>query len=56
MTAKTMQKRNERAQQLRVIQVDEGNFFVESGEGRVAYKAAVSDDREYCSCLDFQKK
>jgi hypothetical protein len=55
MSAKEMQKRNERAQQLRVIQVEEGNFFVESGDGRVAYKAAVSDDKETCTCLDFQK-
>ena len=53
--AKEMVKRNGKAQQLRVIQVDEGNFFVESGDGRVAYKAAVSDEKETCTCLDFQK-
>jgi hypothetical protein len=55
MTAKEMQKRNERAQQLRVIQVDDTNFFVESADGKIAYKAVVSDEREFCSCMDYQK-
>jgi hypothetical protein len=32
MTDKPMQKRNERAKQLRVIQVEEGGYFVESGD------------------------
>lgn len=55
MTPKEMQKRNEKAQQLRVIQVEEGSFYVESGDGRVAYKAVVSDEKEFCTCLDYQK-
>lgn len=55
MTIKEMQKRNEKAQQLRVIQVEEGGYFVESGDGKVAYKCLVSDEKEFCSCLDFQK-
>jgi hypothetical protein len=55
MSAKEMQKRNERAQQLRVIQVDEGNFFVESGDGKVAYKCLVTEDREQCTCMDYLK-
>jgi hypothetical protein len=55
MTAKEMQKRNERAQQLRVIQVDDTNFFVESADGKIAYKAVVSDEKEFCSCMDYQR-
>jgi len=55
MTAKEMQKRNERAQQLRVIQVDEGNFFVESSDGKVAYKCLVNEDKSGCTCLDFNR-
>jgi hypothetical protein len=55
MTPKEMQKRNEKAQQLRVIQVDEGNFFVESGDNRVAYKVLFTNEKESCACLDFQK-
>ena len=53
--AKEMQKRNERAQQLRVIQVEEGSFYVESGDGKVAYKCLVSDEKEQCTCLDYQR-
>lgn len=55
MTAKEMQRRNGKAQNLRVIQVDEGNFFVESSDGKIAYKAMLSDDKTFCTCLDFQK-
>jgi hypothetical protein len=53
--AKEMVKRNERAQQLRVIQVDEGSFYVESGDGKIAYKCLVTDEKEQCTCLDYQR-
>ena len=55
MTPQEMQKRNGKAQQLRVIQVEEGNFYVESGDGKVAYKCLVTDEKELCTCLDYQK-
>ena len=55
MTAKEMQRRNGRAQQLRVIQVAEGHFFVESSDGKIAYKAMLTDQKAYCTCLDFHK-
>lgn len=42
MTAKEMQKRNEKTQQLRVIQVEEGSFYVESGDGKVPKLAGPS--------------
>jgi hypothetical protein len=55
MSAKEKVKRNERAQQLRVIQVDEGSFYVESGDGKIAYKCLVTDEKEQCTCLDYQR-
>jgi hypothetical protein len=55
MTPQEMQKRNGKAQQLRVIQVDTGSFYVESGDGKVAYKCLVTDEKELCTCLDYQK-
>lgn len=55
MTAKEMQRRNGKAQSLRVIQVDEGNYFVESSDGKIAYKAKLTDDKVYCTCLDYHK-
>ena len=35
MTAKELQKRNEKSQHLRVVQVDEEQFYVESSEGKI---------------------
>ena len=55
MTAKEMQRRNGKAQQLRVIQVEEGHYFVESSDGKIAYKAMLTDEKTFCTCLDYQK-
>jgi hypothetical protein len=55
MTAKEIQKRSERAQQLRVLQVSDTIFFVESAEGKIAYKIILSDEEVSCSCGDFSK-
>ena len=55
MTPKEMQKRNEKAQQLRVIQIEDGNFYVESGDGKVAYKCLVTNEKSICTCLDYQR-
>jgi hypothetical protein len=42
MTAKEIQKRNKRAEQLRVIQVDDETFYVESGDGKICYRVSVN--------------
>ena len=55
MTAKEIQKRNEKAQKLRVIQVDETSFYVESSEGKICYKVSLSGDDVYCTCGDFSR-
>jgi hypothetical protein len=55
MTAKEMQRRNGKAQQLKVIRAEDGVFFVESSDGKIAYKAVLSDEKIYCTCLDYQK-
>ena len=56
MTAQEIQKRNEKAQHLRVIQVDESWFYVESDEGKICYKVCYLDGKEnYCTCGDFAK-
>jgi hypothetical protein len=56
MTAQELQKRNEKAQYLRVIQAEEGNYFVESEEGKICYKVFYQDGKEnYCGCGDFAK-
>ena len=57
MTAQELAKRNEKAQQLRVIQVDQTWFYVESDEGKICYKVcyAVDGKENYCTCGDFAK-
>ena len=53
MTAKELQKRNEKSQHLSVIQVDDSNFYVESSEGKVCYRVSFDNDQQTCSCGDF---
>jgi len=55
MTATELQKRNEKADHLRVLQTDDGQYFVESGEGKILYNVTVSDDGDFCTCGDFAK-
>ena len=55
MTAKELQQRNEKADHLRVLQTDDGQYFVESGEGKILYNVSISDDGDTCTCGDFAK-
>ena len=55
MTAKELQQRNEKAGNLRVLQTDDGQFYVESGEGKILYNVSVSDEGDTCTCGDFAK-
>jgi len=56
MTGQEAQKRNEKAQNLRVWQVDDTWFYVESDEGKICYKVCISDQGDYCSCGDFAQR
>ena len=55
MTAQEIQKRSERAQQLRVLQINETAFYVESAEGKICYKVTLSDDEVSCTCGDYSR-
>ena len=56
MTTVELQKRSEKSQNLRVIQVDETWFYVESDEGKICYKVCYAGEENYCCpCGDFQK-
>jgi hypothetical protein len=55
MTAKEIQKRNERAQQLRVLKLNRDTFYVESAEGKICYRVIFSDKEMSCTCGDFTK-
>ena len=55
MTAQEIQKRNKKSEKLRVIQVDDENFYVESAEGKICYKVSITDHEISCACGDFAK-
>jgi len=53
MTTQEAVKRNEKAQWLKVWQVDDVWFYVESEDGKIAYKCCIGDEGDYCNCGDF---
>jgi hypothetical protein len=55
MTAKEIQKRNAKANQLKVIQTENGQLFVESSQGKILYNVTIKDDERMCTCGDFSR-
>jgi predicted nucleic acid-binding Zn finger protein len=55
MTAKEIQKRNAKAESLRVLQADDGSFYVESEKGKILYNVVLDDEETSCTCGDFAK-
>ena len=55
MTAKEIQKRNMKAESLKVLQSDDGQFFVESEKGKILYNVILADEETSCTCGDFAK-
>ena len=55
MTAKEIQKRNAKAESLRVLQADDGSFYVESEKGKILYNVILDDEESSCTCGDFAR-
>jgi len=55
MTAKEIQKRNAKAENLKVLQSEDGQFFVESEKGKVLYNVVLGDDNNTCTCGDYAR-
>ena len=55
MTAKEIQKRNAKAENLRVLQSEDGQFFVESDKGKILYNVIMDDEESSCTCVYFVK-
>jgi Ni,Fe-hydrogenase III large subunit len=55
MTAKELMKRNHKAENLRVLQTEDGSYFVESEKGKILYQVTLTDDETTCTCGDFAK-
>ena len=56
MTTQEAAKRNEKSQWLKVWQVDDSWFYVESEDGKIAYKCCISDKGDFCNCGDFASR
>jgi hypothetical protein len=55
MTAKELQKRGARAENLRVLQTDDGAYFCESEEGKILYNVVINDQGISCTCGDWAR-
>jgi len=55
MTAKELQKRGAKAESLRVLQTEDGSFYVESAEGKILYRVIADDQETVCTCADFTR-
>jgi hypothetical protein len=53
MTTQEIKKRSKRAMSLLVIQLNDGEYFVSSEEGKIAYRVVVDGDNRSCTCADF---
>lgn len=50
-----LQKRQANAEGLRVFQVNDSLFYVESSEGKICYRVEWEDGTPYCTCRDFSR-
>lgn len=55
MTAKEIQKRNAKSNQLKVIQTENNQIFVESSQGKILYNVVLNSDERSCTCGDFAR-
>ena len=53
MSPKEIAARNRKSEQLKVLETDDGQFFVESEKGKVLYNVVLGDDRNSCTCGDY---
>ena len=55
MTAKELQKRNGKSENLRVLQAEDGGYYVESSEGKILYNININDEGISCTCGDWAR-
>jgi len=54
LTLDTANKRIERSLKLKVWKAEDNCYYVESSEGKLAYKCSLNDHGTHCSCKDFE--
>ena len=55
MSPREIQRRNAKAENLRVLQAEDGTFYVESEKGKILYNVILDDQQTNCTCGDFAK-
>lgn len=55
MVKNQIQQRSERSQNLKVYQVGDDVFYVESSEGKICYRVVLNDDITSCTCGDYSR-
>lgn len=55
MTAKELQRKNLKSENLRVLQTVDGSYYVESSEGKILYNVVLTDDEIHCNCGDWTR-
>ena len=56
MVTTEIQKRNKKAEKLQVLETDDGQYFVESSDGKILYRVILNDNETVCMCGDFAKR
>ena len=56
MVTKEIQTRNKKAEKLQVLETDDGQYFVESSDGKILYRVNLNDDQVSCMCGDYTKR
>lgn len=56
MTATEAARRSEKSQLLKVWQMDSNTFYVESEDGKIAYRTMITEDGFSCTCGDYVSK
>jgi hypothetical protein len=55
MAKNQLQERSQRASNLKVYQINDDAFFVDSSEGKICYRVILSDEITNCTCGDYSR-
>jgi len=53
MTSNEIAKRNGKSNGMKVFRIQDGQFYVESAEGKICYKVIVNNGTKSCACGDY---
>ena len=53
MVTNEIAKRNDKSVKLKVFCLQDGNYYVESEEGKICYKVVIGNGVKSCSCGDY---